>query len=53
MQGSGGGGVRFSSWSTAFVRPAAGAVTLGLGGGHLGKPEKGVRFTPVMDLEIP
>ncbi|WP_138413967.1 hypothetical protein [Sinomonas gamaensis] len=53
IQGSGGGGERFGSWSTAFVRPAPGTVTLGLGGGHLGKPERGVRFTPIMDFEIP
>lgn len=53
VQGNGGGGERFSSYSTAFFRPAPGAVTLGLGGGHLGKPEMGVRFTPIIDLEIP
>ncbi|WP_138417542.1 hypothetical protein [Sinomonas gamaensis] len=47
------GGERFGSWSTAFVRPAPGTVTLGLGGGHLGKPEKGVLFTPIMELAIP
>lgn len=53
VQGSGGGGEWFSVLSSAFVRPAPGTVTLGLGGGHLGRPEKGVRFTPIMDLEIP
>lgn len=53
LEGSGGGGERFSSHSTAFVRPAPGTVTLGLGGGHLGKPEKGVRFTPITHLVIP
>ncbi|MCH6469866.1 hypothetical protein [Sinomonas terrae] len=53
IQGSGGGGERLSSWSAAFARPAPGRVTLGLGGGHLGKPERGVRFTPITDLRIP
>lgn len=52
IQGNG-GGERFSALSSSFVRPAPQRVALGLGGGRLGKPDKNVRFTPIMELEIP
>jgi hypothetical protein len=53
VQGNGGGGERFSALSSSFARPAPQTVTLGLGGGMLGKPDRNVSFTPVMELEIP
>jgi hypothetical protein len=53
VQGNGGGGERFSALSSSFVRPAPQTVVLGLGGGRRGKPDKNVRFTPVMGLKIP
>lgn len=53
VQGNGGGGERFSALSSSFVRPTPQTVALGLGGGRLGKPDKNVRFTPIMELEIP
>lgn len=53
VQGNGGGGERFSALSSSFVRPTPQTVALGLGGGRLGRPDRNVRFTPIMELEIP
>ena len=53
VQGNGGGGERFSALSSSFARPPPQTVPLGFGGGMLGKPDRNVSFTPVMELEIP
>jgi hypothetical protein len=46
VQGNGGGGERFSALSSSFDRPAPQTVTLGLGGGRLGKPDMNVSSPP-------